>query len=53
MVDIKTERKIIKRLCNFNKNKIIIYISHRIHPKLFDRYIEIEKGICYEKKEVI
>ena len=53
MVDIKTERKIIKRLCNFNKNKIIIYISHRIHPKLFDRYIEIEKGICYETKEVI
>ena len=44
-VDIDLERKILKKLFKYYKNKTIIVISHRLdNLDLFDNLIQIEKG---------
>jgi ATP-binding cassette subfamily B protein len=44
-VDINLERKIIKKLFHQNKDKTIIYISHRLdNLDLFERLIKLENG---------
>lgn len=50
-VDIKMERKILKNVFNYFKDKTIIVISHRLdNADLFDKLIKIENKIA---KEVI
>lgn len=50
-VDINLERKILKNLFKYFKNKTIIVISHRLdNLDLFDNLIEIEEGVI--KNEV-
>lgn len=45
-VDINVERKIIKNIFNYFKDKTIIFISHRLdNLDLFDNLIKIEKGV--------
>ena len=45
-VDINLERKILKNVFKYFKNKTIIVISHRLdNLDLFDRLIEIEEGV--------
>ncbi len=40
------ERKILKNIFSFYKNKLIIVISHRLdNLDLFDRFLRLEKGI--------
>lgn len=44
-LDINLERKILKRLFRYYKDKTIIVISHRLNNlDLFDRYIKLEDG---------
>lgn len=43
--DINLERKILKQLLKHFKNKIIIFITHRLdNLDLFDRYIKMDRG---------
>ncbi len=43
--DINLERKILKQLLKHFKNKIIIFITHRLdNLDLFDRYIKMDSG---------
>ena len=50
-VDIDLERKILKNVFKYFKNKTIIVISHRLdNLDLFDNLIEIEEGVI--KNEV-
>lgn len=50
-VDINLERKILKNVFKYFKNKTIIVISHRLdNLDLFDELIEIEEGVI--KNEV-
>lgn len=45
-VDINVERKILKNIFNYFKDKTIIFISHRLdNLDLFDNLIKIEKGV--------
>lgn len=49
-VDINLEREIIEKLLSYYKDKIVIYISHRLNNKdLFNRVFYLEKGKCYEE----
>ena len=44
-VDILMERRILKKLFDYYKNKTIIFISHRLNNiDLFDHIVEISKG---------
>ena len=45
-VDVNVERKILKNIFNYFKDKTIIFISHRLdNLDLFDNLIKIEKGV--------
>ena len=45
-VDVNVERKILKNIFNYFKDKTIIFISHRLYNlDLFDNLIKIEKGV--------
>ena len=49
-VDINLEREIIEKLLSYYKDKIVIYISHRLNNKdLFNRVFYLKKGKCYEE----
>lgn len=49
-VDILLEKEILEEILSFYKDKIIIYISHRLTNKnLFNRIFYIDEGKCYEK----
>lgn len=49
-LDGKLEREILNNIINYYKDKVIIYISHRLTNKdLFNRVFYIEKGKCYEE----
>lgn len=49
-VDIDLEREIVEKLLSYYKDKIVIYISHRLNNKdLFNRVFYLEKGKCYEE----
>ena len=49
-VDTLLEKEILENILNYYKDKIIIYISHRLTNKgLFNRVFYIDKGKCYEK----
>ncbi len=49
-VDIKLEREILENILGYYKDKIIIYISHRLNNKaLFNRVFYIKEGKCYEE----
>lgn len=44
-VDVLMEKRILKKLFDYYKNKTIIFISHRLNNiELFDHIIEIRKG---------
>ncbi len=50
-VDIKLEKEILENILYYYKDKIIIYISHRLSNKnLFNRVFYLKEGKCYEKK---
>lgn len=50
-IDIDRERKILKNMFKYLKNKIIIVISHRYGNKdLFNRILEIKNGKLNEKE---
>ena len=50
-VDINLERKILKNIFKYFKNKTIIVISHRLdNLDLFDNLIEIEKGVVVKNE---
>ena len=50
-IDIKRERKIIKNIFKYLKDKTIIIISHRYDNKdLFNRVIELSEGKLNEEK---
>lgn len=49
-VDTSLEKEILENILNYYKDKIIIYISHRLTNKnLFNRVFYLDKGKCYEK----
>lgn len=49
-VDTKLEKEILENILKYYKDKIIIYISHRLTNKnLFNRVFYLNKGRCYEK----
>lgn len=48
-IDIKNERKLLKDIFEYLKNKTIIVISHRFNNRdLYEKFILIEKGNIYE-----
>jgi len=50
-VDINLERKILKNIFKYFKDKTIIVISHRLdNLDLFDNLIEIEKGVVVKNE---
>ena len=50
-IDIERERKILKNIFKYLKDKVVIVISHRYDNKdLFDRIIEIRDGKLNEKE---
>ena len=50
-IDIERERKILKNIFKYLKDKIVIIISHRFDNKdLFDKVFEIRNGNIYEEK---
>ena len=50
-IDIERERKIIKNIFKYLKDKVVIIISHRYDNKdLFNRIFEIKDGKLNEKK---
>lgn len=49
-IDIERERKILKKIFEYLKDKTIIVISHRFNNKnCFSRVLKMEKGKIYEK----
>ena len=49
-VDTKLEKEILENILKYYKDKIVIYISHRLTNKnLFNRIFYLDKGKCYEK----
>lgn len=49
-LDITAERKILQAICRYYKEKIIIYVSHRMnHQDLFNRVFYLKQGVCYEE----
>ena len=49
-IDIERERKILKKVFEYLKDKTIIVISHRFNNKnCFSRVLNMEKGKIYEK----
>ena len=49
-IDIERERKILKKVFEYLKDKTIIVISHRFNNKTcFSRVLKMEKGKIYEK----
>ena len=52
-VDINMERKILKGVFNYFKDKTIIVISHRLdNLDLFNSLIKFEKGVVYNERKV-
>ena len=50
-VDINLERKILKNIFKYFKDKTIIVISHRLdNLDLFDNLVEIEKGVLVKNE---
>lgn len=50
-IDIDRERKILKNIFSFLKDKTVIIISHRFNNKdLFDRLIKLEGGMIIESE---
>ena len=48
-IDIKNERKLLKNIFDYLKNKTVIVISHRFNNRdLYQRFVLIEKGVIYE-----
>ena len=52
-IDIERERKILKNLFKYLKNKTVIIISHRFNNSdLFNRVVKLEGGKIIENKEL-
>ena len=52
-VDVNMERKILKGIFNYFKDKTIIVISHRLdNLDLFDSLIKLENGVVYNERKV-
>ncbi|MBO5414881.1 MAG: ATP-binding cassette domain-containing protein [Bacilli bacterium] len=50
-IDVERERKILKNIFKYLKDKTVIIISHRFDNKdLFDRVLELKDGNIYEEK---
>ena len=48
-LDIEGERKLLKNIFNYLKDKTVIVISHRSNNKdLYQQFVLVEKGIVYE-----
>lgn len=48
-IDFKNERKLLKNIFDYLKNKTVIVISHRFNNRdLYQRFVLIEKGVIYE-----
>jgi len=48
-LDMKNERKVLKNIFDYLKEKTVIVISHRFNNRdLYQKFILIEKGIVYE-----
>lgn len=52
-IDIERERKILKNIFQYLKDKTVIVISHRFHNQdLFEKIVRIENGDICELKEI-
>ena len=51
-VDVNMERKILKNIFNYFKNKTIVFISHRLdNLDLFDSLVRVENGVVYSERK--
>ena len=51
-VDVELEKKIIKNICEYYKDKTIIYVSHKKEiQNLFSKRYDVEGG-TYDKRRI-